>query len=309
MGVMSTYLRVVLTTRCNYRCGFCHMEGDPHAPGAAPELPLERLLPLLRCATLAGARKIKFLGGEPFLRGDLPEIVRAIRGWCPESDLSIITAGAVPVGRLRDAYAAGLDRVNVSFHGFGREAFAENNRARGAFELREAFVAAAEAEAAARRVPMKVNYVYSGAWQRDDLAALLSWAAGRAVVVGLLDDLGGQLSWRDLLAVVTRLRGAPSAIETTPDAHSLATRLLTWDDGLQVELKHQRLGEVAPHDACETCAVREGCKEGIVALRLTHAGLFRPCMDRSDLALDLGPVIGGGDLPAAMMLRAWMEAV
>ncbi len=299
----------MVTTRCNYRCGFCHMEGDPHAQGAAPELPLERLLPLLRCATLAGARKIKFLGGEPFLRRDLPEIVRAVRGWCPEADLSVITAGAVPVERLHDAYAAGLDRVNVSFHGFGRAAFAENNRARGAFEQREAFVAAAESEAAARRVPMKINYVYGGPAQRDDLAALLSWAAGRAVVVGLLDDLGGALSWGDLMGVLVTLRGAPARVETAPDVHSLATRLLTWNDGLQVELKHQRLGEVAPHEACAACPVRERCKEGIVALRLTHTGLFRPCMDRSDLALDLAPVIGGGDLPAAMMLRAWMEAV
>lgn len=305
----ATYLRVVVTTRCNHHCDFCHMEGDPHERGAAPELPLDRLLPLLRCATLAGARKIKFLGGEPFLRADLPLIVAAVRGWCPEADLSVITAGAVPVERLHAAYAAGLDRVNVSLHGFGRAAFALHNRARGAFEQRAAFVAAAEAEAVRRDVPMKVNYVYCGPSQCDDLAAMLAWAAGRPVVVGLLDDLGADLAWGDLVAVAMDLRGPPSAVELVDDPHSLATQLVTWDDGLRVELKHLRLGEVAPNVACDGCPERARCKEGIVALRLTHRGLFQPCMDRDDLALDLSPVLGLGDAAAAMMLRGWMEAV
>jgi transcription elongation GreA/GreB family factor len=62
-----TYLRVVATTRCNHRCDYCHMEGDPHAPGTASELPTAHLIASLHAAVLAGVKKFKFLGGEPLL--------------------------------------------------------------------------------------------------------------------------------------------------------------------------------------------------------------------------------------------------
>jgi hypothetical protein len=83
-----------------------------------------------------------------------------------------------------------------------------------------------------------------------------------------------------------------------------------WDDGLRVELKHQQLGAVAPFASCGGCPQRARCKEGIVALRLTHRGALQPCMDRPDLGVPLtdyartnGPALG------AVLWRRAVEAM
>ncbi|MBI5516333.1 MAG: radical SAM protein [Deltaproteobacteria bacterium] len=312
MGAMPTYLRVVVTTRCNHRCDFCHREGDPHARGTPAELSLPALEARVLAAVRAGVRKVKLLGGEPFLRRDLPSLIAAVRAACPAVDLSVITAGAVPVEALLRAYDAGLTRVNVSIHGFTAAAHARTTRAPGAFALRQEFLAAALAEATRRGVPLKLNYVFGEDGDRGDLAALLTWSTDKPVVVGLLDDLGADLSWRPLAALVEALRGPHATQVVLVDPASLPTLLRRWPDGLRVEFKHLRLGEVAPYVACPTCPARARCKEGITALRLTHRGLFQPCMDRPDAAFDLGPFLGGaagGDIGAAFALRAWARSL
>src|SRR5690349_8152598 len=91
-----TYLRVVITTRCPLACSYCHMEGDPAVPGHENGLSTEDWCLLLHAALDSGIRKLKFLGGEPLVRRDLPAIVRSLRARDPTVDLSVITAGAVP---------------------------------------------------------------------------------------------------------------------------------------------------------------------------------------------------------------------
>ncbi len=305
-----TYLRVVATTRCNHHCDYCHMEGDPHAPGTTSELATGHLVAGLHAAVLAGVRKFKFLGGEPLLRRDLPDVIAALRALAPDADVSVISAGVVPVDRLHALYAAGLTRVNVSIHGWRPEALAAHIAVRDAWAQREAFLEAAMAEAQRREVPLKLNYVWTGEGDRDDLAAFLAWCSGRRVTVGLLDDLGRDLSWRDLERVLVELRGSPATIDLVDDPHSLATRLLTWRDGLRVELKHLQLGAVAPFAACDGCPQRDRCKEGIVALRLTHRGALQPCMDRPDLAVPLADYARtNGPALAAVLWRRAVEAM
>ncbi len=307
---LPTYLRVVATTRCNLRCGYCHMEGDPHLAGTASELPTARLIASLHAAALAGVKKFKFLGGEPLLRRDLPAVIAALRAVAPDADISLITAGAVPVPRLAEAYEAGLSRANVSIHGWTRLCLAASLRMAGGYELRQALLAFAIDEARRRGVPIKLNYVWTGERDREDLATFLDWAARQPVLVNVLDDLTQDLSWEVIAEVLTSLRGPHREEHRVDDPHSLPTLLRVWDDGLRVELKHQRLGGVAPYAACTGCEKRAQCKEGIVALRLTHRGALLPCMDRDDLGFALaeyaaanGPALGA--VLARNVMGAW----
>jgi cyclic pyranopterin phosphate synthase len=298
----NTYLRIVATTACNYACPFCHMEGDPQQEGKQRGVSAQSLSRCLRVAARAGVHKYKFLGGEPLLRQDLPALIASLRQDAPQADISIISAGALRPQRLDRAFEAGLDRINVSIHGFGVEAMAKNHRAPArAHAMRAAFLA---------RVleygrPLKLNYVYSDPSCLEDLGALLDWAAPRGILVNILDDLGQPLSWEVIAQVVTRLRGAPAREELCRDPHSLDTLHWIYADGLRVELKHQRLGEVAPFMACKTCPARQRCKEGIQALRLTHTGHLQPCMDREDLGLPLAQIIEDHGEEAALV--AWLS--
>lgn len=275
------YLRVVVTPRCSLGCSYCHMEGDP-ARGAPRSV--DFLAAVARHAAGVGVDKIKLLGGEPLLRPDLGALVGALRSAAPSADLSLITAGVAPADRLPAAFAAGLDRANLSVHGWSVAHFAHKAR-RGPEAHRRRQETLAWLLAQGR--PTKLNYVYGGPADEADLDAFLTWAAPRPVVAAVLDDLGQDLGPAVVLDVLRRLRGAPATTRIEPDPRSLPTLRLTWADGLEVEVKHQQLGAQAPWGACAACPVRARCREGIDALRLTHDGWLRPCLDRPDLGVDL----------------------
>jgi molybdenum cofactor biosynthesis enzyme MoaA len=278
---------VVLLARCPLACSYCHMEGAPPGISATTPSPAE-WVELIQAGLSCGIRKVKFLGGEPFLHPHLPQIVEALRARDPELDLSVITSGTVPVERLHACFEAGLSRANMSIHGWSAEAFAERKGNAALLRRRDAFLAAL-LEAGR---PLKLNYVVSGPKDAADLGELLKWAAGRCLVVNVLNELGrAELGPDEMISIVTTLRGAPSSRFVEPDPFSLPTLHLRWDDGLEVEIKDQELGRVAPWRRCARCPVRSRCREGIHAVRLTHEGVLRTCMDRPDVGADLlGPM-------------------
>jgi len=300
-----TYLRAVVTRSCNLACAYCHGEGD-RGTRSEGELEGGLLTACLDAAARLGFRKFKFLGGEPLLRADLPEIVADLRRRAPFADLSVITAGVVPPRRLAALYAAGLSRTNVSIHGFTRHALARRVAEPRAWDRRAEFLAAV---VAAGR-PLKLNYVYGSVFDLDDLAALLAWAAPRRVLVNVLDDLHKDLSSGAVEDVVRRLRGEPDEVAREPDPDSLDTLRWRWKDGLEVEIKDRRLGDCAPWKACRSGPRRARCREGIVAVRLTHDGFLMPCMDRGDLRLPLAALIArAGEEAGADAWRRWQEAL
>ncbi len=304
-GRSVAYLRVVVTARCTLACTYCHAEGDLAVDDAAGGLPRAQLVPLLAAGLANGVRKLKFLGGEPLLRKDLPDVIRDLRALSPDLDISLITAGAVDVARLDACFAAGLSRANLSIHGWSPEAFAERTHRPHAFGLRARVLERLLAEGRF----LKLNYVWRGPRDDADLAGLLAWAAGRPVVVGLLDELSLGLGAAPLRDALARLRGPWADARPEPDPASLPTERLSWDDGLVVEVKDHRLGDIAPWKACAACPKRARCGEGIHAVRLSHTGVLRPCMDRTDLGVDLRAALStGGAAAASEAWRAYLAA-
>ncbi len=221
----ASYLRVIVNARCSLACSYCHQEGDPAGP-AARGLDRRTLESLTRVGVLSGVRKLKFLGGEPLLRGDLPEVIAALRRVDRALDLSLITGGAVAPDRLEACFEAGLSRANLSVHGWSLEAFRERTR-RGpaALALRQRNLSLL----LERGRFLKLNYVWRSPSDDADLGALLGWAAGRPLVVNVLDDLGDPGAGpAQLLRALHRLRGAPESVYTEPDPHSLPTTRLRW---------------------------------------------------------------------------------
>lgn len=306
-----TYLRVVVTGRCPLACRYCHAEGDrmPMELKLRPAgLPCADLAGLFRVAARAGVRKVKLLGGEPLVRGDLPDVVRALRAAMPAGDLSLITSGAADADRLQAAFDAGLDRANLTIHGWSEAAFARRG-GNGRLHVRRGRIL--DILLAGGR-KLKVNYVYSGRHDDADLAGLLVYAAGRPMVVNVLDNLddptGGLAK---VQAALQRVHGQWDRAEIDLDADSMDAAILHWDDGLKVEIKTRRLGDMAPWSHCETCPVRSRCGEGIFAVRTVSDGSLRLCMDRPDLTLPLADIVrrDGVEAGAAAWDRFMTEAL
>jgi cyclic pyranopterin phosphate synthase len=122
------YLRISLTDRCNLRCVYCMPAvGMQFAP--RPELlTSEELLLVVRAAAAAGFQKIRLTGGEPSLRADLVELVRAIKA-APGIEHIAMTTNALRLKQLaRPLKEAGLDRVNISIDTLDPQKFRQITR-------------------------------------------------------------------------------------------------------------------------------------------------------------------------------------
>lgn len=78
---------IAVTYQCNARCRFCHIWKEQKSysiqPSAYQKLPLN-------------LKNVNISGGEPFLREDLPEIIRNISRRAPRAKLIISTNGFAP---------------------------------------------------------------------------------------------------------------------------------------------------------------------------------------------------------------------
>jgi len=119
------YLRISLIDRCNFRCQYCMPEGTELDFIARDNcLSAEELLTLLQAVFIPlGFTRFRLTGGEPLLRPDVVELVRAIACLPQVEDLSITTNGFLLSRLAPDLYSAGLRRVNISLDSLDPEIF------------------------------------------------------------------------------------------------------------------------------------------------------------------------------------------
>lgn len=115
-------LRISVTDRCNFRCGYC-MPREVYGPGHRfmPQQALLTFEEIERASRLflqLGVRKLRLTGGEPLMRKNLDHLIgqlaalRTLDGTAPE--LTLTTNGALLAPRAQALKDAGLQRITIS---------------------------------------------------------------------------------------------------------------------------------------------------------------------------------------------------
>jgi cyclic pyranopterin phosphate synthase len=160
------YLRVSVTDRCNFRCLYCMPEGGFAWKTRDQILTYEEIIRLVRVASEIGVSKVRLTGGEPLVRGDVVDLVRALASLPAVDDLSLTTNGALLTRYARGLKDAGLQRINVSLDTLVPERFAHIT-SRGRLEgVLEGITAAAEVGLE----PIKLNTVVVRGFNDDEVA-------------------------------------------------------------------------------------------------------------------------------------------
>jgi cyclic pyranopterin phosphate synthase len=187
-------LRISVTDRCNFRCGYC-MPREVFGPGYAflprsEVLTYEEIERFTRVAVSLGVRSIRLTGGEPLLRRDLERLVAMLAAIPGVDDLALTTNGALLADKASTLKAAGLDRVTVSLDSLDPETFARMNDV----ELPvERVLHAIEAASAAGLHPIKINCVVRRGMNDDQVADLAGHFKGTGHIVRFIEymDVGG----------------------------------------------------------------------------------------------------------------------
>lgn len=178
-----TYLRLSVTDRCDLRCSYCMPERMTFLP-RAEVLSLEELHRLALGFVGRGVTKIRLTGGEPLVRRDMIDLVRALGRQLGDGleELTLTTNG-LRLAEFAPALAdAGVRRVNVSLDTRDRALFAKIARRDGLMHVL-AGIAAAQAVGLA----VKLNTVALKGLNEHELPELIAWAHGQGHSLTLIE--------------------------------------------------------------------------------------------------------------------------
>ncbi|MGE9551720.1 pyrroloquinoline quinone biosynthesis protein PqqE [Erwinia amylovora] len=146
------WLLAELTYRCPLQCPYCSNPLD--FARQEQELTTGQWIDVFRQARQMGAVQLGFSGGEPLVRKDLPELIRAARDLGFYTNL--ITSGIGLTEKKIDAFAeAGLDHIQISFQASDETLNAALAGSQKAFQQKLAMAKAVKAHG----YPMVLNFV------------------------------------------------------------------------------------------------------------------------------------------------------
>jgi len=198
-------LRLSVTDRCNLRCVYCIPEETPTFQGREELLTFEELTRVASLFVKVGVRKIRLTGGEPLLRRDMPDLVRAVAAIPGVDDLAMTTNGIFLQKALPALQAAGLQRLNISLDTLRPERFRLLTR-RGGMER---VVDAIRASRDAGMGTIKVNVVPLRGFNDDEIVSFGQFARDENVVVRFIEFMpleAGEVWTRDLLVPGAEIR-------------------------------------------------------------------------------------------------------
>lgn len=178
-----SYLRLSVTDRCDLRCAYCMPERQVFLP-RAEVLTLEELHKLALGFIDRGITKLRLTGGEPLVRRDMIELVRALGRKVGDGldELTLTTNATRLADFADDLAAAGVRRINVSLDTLDRAAFARLARRDSLPQVLEGIAAA---RAAGLRV--KLNTVALKGINEDEIPDLVAWAHGQGCDITLIE--------------------------------------------------------------------------------------------------------------------------
>ena len=295
-------LRVSVTDRCNFRCGYC-MPADVFHDGHA-FMPREQILTFEETARIVrvaverlSVTKVRLTGGEPLLRRDLPELVRMLASIEGLQDLALTTNGHLLGERARALAGAGLQRVTVSLDADDDATFAQmsGHPASNAQRVLDGIAAAASAGFS----PIKINCVVIRGVNEHAVEALARRFRGTGHVVRFIEfmDVGTQNRWD------------PARVVSADEIRSLIERVAPLEP----------VAPLHPGEVAERLRYRDGGGEvGIIAsvtrpfcggcrrARLSADGRMLTCLFASD-GLNLRELLRAGaqdrELAAALCAR------
>lgn len=265
------YLRVSVTDRCNLRCQYCMPADGISKKTHADMLRLEDFLRVIRVSARLGVDKLRFTGGEPLLRINLPWLIEQSASIPGIRDIGLTTNGVLLAPSAQTLQSAGLKRVNVSLDTLRPERYAKIARIGRLQDALDGIAAARQAGL----TPIKINAVLIGGVNDDeieDLAALSTNGFADEVRFIELMPIGQAAEWsaerfvsNDTVRERLGLTPLPSV-----DPASATVRYALPGGGI--------VGLINPmsHRFCGACN----------RLRLTADGKLKPCL-LSDDEIDL----------------------
>ena len=276
-------LRISVTPRCNFKCGYCDPLGLGHKDPVGT-VSVRDVANVVQAAANLGLTSVRFTGGEPLLRRELPEMIHHAKRVVGIEDVAVTTNASLLKRRLSDLLAAGLDRVNISLDAIDPEVFKTATSGGSIKQVWEGV----EAVMAAGLHPVKLNAVVMRGVNDGQLVPLARLTRDQPLHVRYIEYMHLNnadaesyrrqfMPGREVRRVVEAELGPLEPVETDPSAPARLFKVPGWQGAI---------GFINPvsEPFCGACS----------RMRLTSDGRLRPCL-MTDRELDVREALNAAE--------------
>ncbi len=283
-------LRISVTDRCNFRCGYCMPEEGMDWLPRGEILTFEEIERVARlCVERWGFTGIRLTGGEPTVRAGLPTLVAKLADL--GVDLSLTTNGASLRLLAADLRAAGLQRINISCDSLRPDRFEAITHRNALHQVLDGIDAALGAGFS----PVKVNAVLMRGVNDAEVVDFATFGREKGVVVRFIEfmplDADGAWTGDQVVSAAEILAAIGAVYPLVPVAQrgsQPAERFVYADGGGEIGIVPS-----VTRSFCGSCD----------RVRLTADGMFRNCLfatQETDLRSLLRTGASDDDLAAAI---------
>ena len=247
-----------VTERCNARCGFCDYWKTPASEKA------NETEGFVEAARFFNPMLVTFTGGEPLLRRDLEQIVRAVHAAIRIKYITLIThGGMLTPERGRSLWDAGVSQLNISLDYLdGR-----HDAARGIPGLTRRILDTVTAMRSAGIDAIRFNTVIRND-NLDELLPLVRRAHELGVGVNFSVYTDFKNGNRDFLVQNGRVEHASAVVRELLDWKRQHRGVITNSDYYLEQIPRYLRGEM-----------REPCRSGMRTIHVDPRGFVRRCPD------------------------------
>jgi molybdenum cofactor biosynthesis protein A len=276
------YLRFAVTDRCNLRCTYCMPEQGLKWIPRKDLLSDQEAIQLLHFFSRIGIKKLRFTGGEPFMRPGFLELLRTTlqAGWF--ESVSVTTNGTLCGASITEWATWGLHSVNLSLDSLDAERFHRITRRNDFEKVRDFLLQMVDLG-----IPTKVNAVIREGENEADLISLAAFTKEHNVAVRFIEEMpfNGEgnrhrILWTDraILEHLTRHFGVLAREVSDPTSTSVNYRIAGHAGTVGVIAAFSR-------NFCASCN----------RIRLTPSGKLRTCLYEDNSVSLLDPLRSGAD--------------
>jgi cyclic pyranopterin phosphate synthase len=150
-------------------------------------LTFEDIFFLLRALRDLGIGKVRFTGGEPFVRRGMVSFLSGVRASFPELRAAVTTNGSMLSAHARELVRMGLSSINVSLDTLDPEKFAAMTRGASLMPVLEGIDALLDAGALSADMSVKINAVLIRGFNDEDAGRLIDFAGERGILLRFIE--------------------------------------------------------------------------------------------------------------------------
>ena len=178
------YVRIAVTDRCNLRCFYCMPETGIQYEPKKHLLSYEEITRLLGVLGGLGFKKVRFTGGEPFLRKDFMKLLENTAGLSDYKSIHITSNGTLLQKHIPKLKELGITDINLSIDSLDPERFHKITRRNDFVKVMDTFHMLMD-----HGFRVKLNAVIMHGINTQDIIPLAALAKDHKVDVRFIEEM------------------------------------------------------------------------------------------------------------------------